>query len=75
MEVVSKEKFKVLAERSESWWALTFPGRKGWFSQGKDEAEVEFMAKDLINLEMGIPTSEIELEVEYHDSAVAKLQN
>jgi hypothetical protein len=75
VEVVSKEKFKVLAKRSEGWWALTFPGRQGWFSQGKDEAEVEFMAKDLINLETGIPTSEIELEIEYQNSAVVNLQN
>lgn len=72
---MSNEKFKVQAERSQGWWALTFPGRQGWFSQGKDEAEVEFMAEDLINLETGIPTSEIELEIEYHDSAVVKLQN
>lgn len=68
-----KSAFKVLAIRLEGWWALTFPGRQGWFSQGRDEAEVEFMAKDLIHFELGIPLDQIELEITYReDSALAQ---
>jgi hypothetical protein len=68
-----KALFKVVATPSEGWWALTFPGRQGWFSQGRDEAEVEFMAKDLVNFELGIPLDNIELEIEYRGkSALAQ---
>jgi hypothetical protein len=68
-----KTNIKVVATRSEGWWALTFPGRQGWFSQGRDEEQVEFMAKDLVNFELGIPEEEIELEIVYRgDSALAQ---
>jgi predicted RNase H-like HicB family nuclease len=67
-----KNVFKVVAIRSEGWWALTFPGYEGWHSQGRDETEVEFMAKDLINFDLGISLEEIELDITYlEDSAVA----
>lgn len=67
-----KKVFKVRAIRSEGWWALTFPGYQGWHSQGRDEAEVEYMAKDLIHFDLGIPLEEIELEITYlEESAVA----
>jgi hypothetical protein len=62
-----KSSFHVIATRSQGWWALTFPGRQGWFSQGRDEAEVEFMAKDLIHNELGIPLEEIQLDIEYRE--------
>lgn len=68
-----KETFKVVATRSEGWWALTFPGRDGWFSQGRDEAEVEFMSKDLIHFDLGIPLEDIELEITYQqESSIAQ---
>jgi hypothetical protein len=64
-----KETFKVVATRSQGWWAMSFPGRQGWFSQGRDEAEVEFMARDLINFELGIALDEIVLEIEYREKS------
>jgi hypothetical protein len=48
---------------------MIFPGRQGWFSQGIDEAEVEFMARDLIHFELGIPLEEIELDIEYREES------
>ncbi len=64
-----KESFTVIATRSQGWWALTFPGRKGWFSQGRDEVEVEFMARDLIHFELGIALNEIDLQIEYRENS------
>lgn len=64
-----KETFKVIATRSEGWWAMIFPGRQGWFSQGVDEAEVDFMARDLIHFELGIPLEEIQLDIEYREES------
>lgn len=70
---MSKQLFKVIATRSEGWWALTFPGYKGWFSQGRDKDEVEYMAKDLIHFDLGIEIIDIELEIEYREeSALAQ---
>ena len=70
---MSKKVFKVVATRSEGWWALTFPGHKGWYSQGRDEAEVEYMAKDLIHFDLGIELNEIELDIEYRsENALAQ---
>jgi predicted RNase H-like HicB family nuclease len=70
---MSKQLFKVIATRSEGWWALTFPGHKGWFSQGRDKAEVEYMAKDLIHFDLGLEIIDIELEIEYREeSALAQ---
>jgi hypothetical protein len=63
------ETFTVIATRSQGWWALTFPGRQGWFSQGRDKAEVEFMARDLIHFELGIAVNEINLEIEYREKS------
>ena len=64
--------FKVTAQRSEGWWALTFPGHQGWFSQGKDEVEVEIMAQDLIHFDLGIPLEDIQLDITYlKDTSVA----
>ena len=60
-----KQRFKVVARRSEGWWALTFPGYQGAFSQGRDEAEVQFMAKDLIHVMLEIPLDDIELDITY----------
>ena len=70
---MSKQLFKVIATRSEGWWALTFPGHKGWFSQGRDETEVEYMAKDLIHFDLGIQIDDIDLLIEYREeSALAQ---
>ena len=60
-----KQRFKVEARRSEGWWALSLPGYQGAFSQGRDEAEIQFMAKDLIHVMLEIPLDDIELDITY----------
>jgi predicted RNase H-like HicB family nuclease len=68
-----KKKFQVIAEYEEGGWALTFPGYPGAYSQGEDEVEVEFMAKDLIHEMLEIPLENIELEITYiPEEAIAK---
>lgn len=42
--------FKVLAERSGGWWAITVGELPGVFSQARRRDEIEAMARDAIAL-------------------------
>ena len=65
--------YKVVAKRSEGWWALTFPGYVGAHSQGRNESEVEYMARDLIHEMLGVNLEDIELDIDYRsENALAQ---
>jgi hypothetical protein len=62
---------EVVAERCQGWWALSYPSYPGFFSQGRDENEVEFMTRDLFHHALDIPIENIALSISYMPQSVS----
>jgi predicted RNase H-like HicB family nuclease len=61
---MNKEKFRVTAIQEENFYLIRFPDHPTLFTQATHIREIEFMARDLINLMLDIPLEEIDIEIE-----------
>lgn len=63
---VSRTTYRVVAERSGDWWAISVPEIRGVFTQAKRLEQVEGMARDAVALMLDVPAESFDLELEPH---------
>ena len=61
---MSEHRYRVVAERSEDWWAISVPGLSGVFSQTRRLDQVEAMAREAIALMLDVDETAIEVTVD-----------
>jgi predicted RNase H-like HicB family nuclease len=61
---MKKELFRVTAVQESNFYLIRFPDHPNLFTQATHIREIEVMARDLINLMLGVPFEEIEIETE-----------
>lgn len=58
--------YRVVAERSGDWWAISVPDVRGAFTQAKRLDQVEDMAREAVSLLLDVPADSFEVELEPH---------
>ena len=61
---MKKELFRVTAVQEENFYVIRFPDHPNLFTQATHTREIEVMARDLINLMLGVPFDKIEIDTE-----------
>ncbi len=68
---MKREIFRVTAIQEGKFYLVRFPDHPDLFTQATHIREIEVMAKDLINLTLGLALEEIDLEIEFISTIVS----
>src|SRR6266487_1696595 len=61
---MSEHRYRVVAERSEDWWAISVPGLSGVFSQARRLDQVDAMAREAIALMLDVDETAVAVTID-----------